>query len=83
MMPNPWYEFFFCVRFVDRTDFVYIQQAFACLVTLQLLHSFLSRSIHLSVFETGILSNRWMILAGLVSFAFLIMGIYVPGNYTA
>ncbi|KAI7878337.1 calcium ATPase [Lichtheimia hyalospora FSU 10163] len=56
--------------------------AFTCLTTIQLTHSFLSRSVHLSVFKTGLLSNRWMVAAFLISFFFLILGIYAPGIST-
>ncbi|KAI9315869.1 hypothetical protein BX666DRAFT_1952294 [Dichotomocladium elegans] len=53
--------------------------AFACLTTIQLLHSFLSRSIDQSVFKTGFVKNKWMLVAVTISFFFLILGIYAPG----
>ncbi|KAG2232000.1 hypothetical protein INT48_004810 [Thamnidium elegans] len=53
--------------------------AFATITTLQLLHSFLSRSILQSVFVSGIFGNWWMIYAFLVSFSCLLAGIYTPG----
>lgn len=56
--------------------------AFATLTTLQLLHSFLSRSILQSIFVTGILGNRCMIYAFVVSFGCLLLGIYAPGIST-
>ncbi|KAG2183376.1 hypothetical protein INT43_006382 [Umbelopsis isabellina] len=53
--------------------------AFACLTTIQLLHGLLSRTISRSVFETGILGNKWMIGALVISIGFMLMGIYCPG----
>ncbi|KAG0173953.1 P-type ATPase [Apophysomyces sp. BC1015] len=55
--------------------------AFAAITTQQLIHSFLSRSIQQSVLKTGILRNRWMIGAFVVSFGFMLLGIYCPGQY--
>jgi Ca2+-transporting ATPase len=55
--------------------------AFALLTCLQLVQAFYARSLMQSVFVTGILSNIYMVLATLFSFAMLIMGIYVPGKY--
>ncbi|KAG2219710.1 hypothetical protein INT45_006042 [Circinella minor] len=52
---------------------------FTNLTMIQLIHSFLSRSVHLSVIKTGIFSNRWMLFAAAVSFFFLILGVYGPG----
>ncbi|KAI8391393.1 uncharacterized protein BYT42DRAFT_556718 [Radiomyces spectabilis] len=56
--------------------------AFATITTQQLLHSFNSRSVHQSLFKTGILANRWMIGAFFLSFGFMILGIYAPGIST-
>ncbi|KAI9270797.1 hypothetical protein BDA99DRAFT_502701 [Phascolomyces articulosus] len=55
---------------------------FTNLTMIQLTHSFLSRSVHLSVIKTGIFSNRWMLFAAGVSFFFLILGVYAPGIST-
>ncbi|KAI9496328.1 hypothetical protein BDB00DRAFT_143081 [Zychaea mexicana] len=55
---------------------------FTNLTMIQLIHSFLSRSVHLSVIKTGVLSNRWMLVAAGVSFFFLILGVYAPGIST-
>jgi Ca2+-transporting ATPase len=52
---------------------------FAALVSMQLFQSFLSKSILNSIFHTGILNNKWMILAFFISFGFLVLGIYCPG----
>jgi len=53
--------------------------AFACLTSIQLLHGLLSRTISRSVFETGILGNKWMIAALVISYGFMLLGIYCPG----
>ncbi|CEP13383.1 hypothetical protein [Parasitella parasitica] len=55
---------------------------FTTLTTLQLTHSFNARSVHQSIFKTGITSNRWMIGAFIVSFALMVLGIYAPGIST-
>ncbi|KAI8366164.1 hypothetical protein BD560DRAFT_332314 [Blakeslea trispora] len=52
---------------------------FTALTTVQLVHSFNARSIHRSVFKTGITDNKWMIGAFLLSFCLMILGIYTPG----
>ncbi|KAG2234949.1 hypothetical protein INT48_005103 [Thamnidium elegans] len=52
---------------------------FTTLTTLQLVHSFNARSVHLSVFKTGVTGNRWMVGAFFVSFGLMVMGIYTPG----
>ncbi|KAI3654948.1 hypothetical protein MP228_000328 [Amoeboaphelidium protococcarum] len=49
------------------------------LTTLQLVQSFLSRSVESSVFVTGIFQNRYMVAAFIVSFSFMIMAVYIPG----
>ncbi|PVV01927.1 hypothetical protein BB560_003637, partial [Smittium megazygosporum] len=48
------------------------------LIVLQLNQAFLSRSVTRSVFKTGILSNKIMVYAVSLSFALLVMGMYVP-----
>ncbi|TPX67302.1 hypothetical protein CcCBS67573_g07541 [Chytriomyces confervae] len=53
--------------------------AFANLTTMQLCQSFLSRSVELSVFTTGILENKFMVGAFILSFILMIMGFYLPG----
>ncbi|KAI8338904.1 hypothetical protein BC941DRAFT_469085 [Chlamydoabsidia padenii] len=53
--------------------------AFTTLTTLQLLHSFLSKSITQSIWRHGILTNQWLILAFGMSFSLMILGIYSPG----
>lgn len=65
---------------ITRLTLINPKKAFATLTTLQLLHSFLSRSILQSIFVTGILGNRCMIYAFVVSFGCLLLGIYAPGN---
>ncbi|KAI9485475.1 MAG: hypothetical protein EXX96DRAFT_545245 [Benjaminiella poitrasii] len=52
---------------------------FTTLTTLQLIHSFNARSVHQSIFKTGITSNRWMIGGFLLAFSLMILGIYAPG----
>eukprot|EP00835_Amoeboradix_gromovi_P000087 NODE_3_length_56144_cov_0.348184.p6 type:complete len:1142 gc:universal NODE_3_length_56144_cov_0.348184:18830-15405(-) len=52
--------------------------AFSSLTTMQLVQSFLSKSTSKSVFKSGITSNKWMLFAFGLSFALMIMGIYVP-----
>ncbi|KAJ3030919.1 UNVERIFIED_CONTAM: P-type ATPase [Siphonaria sp. JEL0065] len=53
--------------------------AFATLTTMQLVQAFLSRSVELSVFVTGVVGNPWMIGAFLGSSFCLLIGIYIPG----
>ncbi|KAI8643707.1 hypothetical protein BD408DRAFT_385071 [Parasitella parasitica] len=55
---------------------------FTTLTTMQLTHSFNARSVHQSIFKTGITSNRWMIGAFIVSFSLMVLGIYAPGIST-
>ncbi|KAG1039249.1 hypothetical protein G6F43_012552 [Rhizopus delemar] len=54
-------------------------RTFTTLTTLQLVHSFNVRSVHQSIFKTGITQNRWMMLAFFISFGLMIIGIYAPG----
>ncbi|KAJ3348983.1 P-type ATPase [Entophlyctis luteolus] len=53
--------------------------AFVTLTTMQLVQAFLSRSVELSVFVTGVTGNVWMIVAFGISALFMVMGVYVPG----
>ncbi|KAJ2779921.1 hypothetical protein H4R18_003736 [Coemansia javaensis] len=53
--------------------------AFGVLTVLQLNQAFLSRSIDVSVFKTGVLANKWMIGGVLLSFALYVLGVYTPG----
>ncbi|KAJ3215942.1 P-type ATPase [Dinochytrium kinnereticum] len=52
---------------------------FATLTTMQLFQSFMSKSVSLSSFVTGLHDSPWMIAAVLGSFVALLMGIYIPG----
>ncbi|KAG4099134.1 calcium ATPase [Neocallimastix lanati (nom. inval.)] len=62
------------------TQFQYAQTvAFAALITLQLIQAFHSRSVYTSVFKTGILENKWLVYANILSFVLMLIGIYVPG----
>ena len=53
--------------------------AFCTLTTMQIAQSFLSRSVILSIFTTGLLGNRWLLGAAMFSFSSLILGLYLPG----
>ncbi|KAL6591922.1 calcium ATPase [Neocallimastix californiae] len=62
------------------TQFQYAQTvAFAALITLQLIQAFHSRSVYSSIFKTGILENKWLVFANILSFVLMLIGIYVPG----
>lgn len=52
--------------------------AFVTLCTSELLRAFTARSEHHSVFSIGVFSNPWMIGAVLVSFALVLVVVYVP-----
>ena len=52
---------------------------FTTLVAMHLFQSFLSKSVTNSIFQTGLFGNLWMILAFVISFGFLVLGIYGPG----
>ncbi|KAJ2801532.1 hypothetical protein H4S07_004910, partial [Coemansia furcata] len=52
--------------------------AFGVLTVLQLNQAFLSRSVDVSVFRTGIYANKWMVWCVLLSFASYLIGTYVP-----
>lgn len=51
---------------------------FAVLVMGHLVQSFLSKSVHNSLFVTGVTNNKWMIVAFVVSFFLLAIGIEAP-----
>ncbi|KAJ2569426.1 hypothetical protein IW140_003129 [Coemansia sp. RSA 1813] len=53
--------------------------AFGVLTVLQLNQAFLSRSLDISLFKTGLRSNMWMVGCVLLSFVLYVMGTYVPG----
>ncbi|KAJ1986087.1 hypothetical protein GGI25_001742 [Coemansia spiralis] len=53
--------------------------AFGVLTVLQLNQAFLSRSVDVSLFKTGLRSNKWMVGCVLLSFVLYVMGTYVPG----
>jgi len=58
------------------SQFQYAQTvAFAGLITLQLIQAFHSRSVYSSVFKTGILENKWLVGANLLSFVLMLIGI--------
>jgi Ca2+-transporting ATPase len=52
--------------------------AFSVLTTIQLTQSFLSKSVLLSVFTTGVTSNIYLIYSFFISFGFLVLGVEVP-----
>ncbi|KAJ2395771.1 hypothetical protein GGF41_008704, partial [Coemansia sp. RSA 2531] len=52
--------------------------AFGVLTVLQLNQAFLSRSVDVSVFRTGIYANKWMVWCVLLSFVLYLLGTYVP-----
>eukprot|EP00834_Sanchytrium_tribonematis_P001718 NODE_44_length_33449_cov_1.575742.p18 type:complete len:280 gc:universal NODE_44_length_33449_cov_1.575742:28741-27902(-) len=52
--------------------------AFTSLTTMQLAQSFWSKSVTVSAFKSGIVSNKWMIFAFFLSLILMILGIYVP-----
>eukprot|EP01136_Pigoraptor_vietnamica_P016324 Opistho-1_new@60225 len=52
---------------------------FATLTSVQLFHAFLSRSQTMSIFRLNPFSNLHLVAAVALSFALLIMGIYIPG----
>lgn len=56
--------------------------AFVVLTMMQLVHSFMSRSVSESVFVTGVTGNRWMVGAFFLSTGLLVMSIYIPGFNT-
>jgi len=53
--------------------------AFVSLTTMQLVHSFLARSIKNSVFSRNIFDNRQLDIAFVVSMGLLVAGCYIPG----
>ncbi|KAJ2747374.1 hypothetical protein GGI20_000512 [Coemansia sp. BCRC 34301] len=52
--------------------------AFGVLTVLQLNQAFLSRSVNVSVFKTGLHANKWMVWCVLLSFVLYLLGTYVP-----
>ncbi|KAJ3122747.1 P-type ATPase [Nowakowskiella sp. JEL0407] len=52
---------------------------FLVLTVMQLTQSFFSRSTEQSLFKTGVIGNKWMIYAYVLSFGFLVAGYYIPG----
>jgi magnesium-transporting ATPase (P-type) len=56
--------------------------AFVALTTMQLLHSFLARSVKESVFSRNIFSNGWLWMGCSLSIVLLVAGCYVPGLNT-
>ncbi len=52
--------------------------SFSTLVCSELIRAFTSRSETHSVFSIGLFSNRWMVMATLSSFLFLLLAIYMP-----
>ncbi|KAI8814697.1 hypothetical protein BJ742DRAFT_671382 [Cladochytrium replicatum] len=61
-----------------------VQQSltFLVLTTMQLTQSFMSRSVSLSLFQTGIFGNKWMVYAYILSFVLMVAGYYIPGLNT-
>jgi Ca2+-transporting ATPase len=52
--------------------------AFATLVGAELLRAYSARSLRYSVFQIGLFSNRWMVVATGFSFVLLLLVIYLP-----
>ncbi len=52
--------------------------AFVTLCTSELLRAYTARSEHHSVFYVGLFSNRWMVWATSISFALVLLIVYVP-----
>ena len=52
--------------------------SFLVLTSMQLVQSFLSRSVTASVFKTGLTGNKWMSYAFFLSFGLLLAGFYIP-----
>jgi P-type Ca2+ transporter type 2C len=57
--------------------------AFSTLVTAELLRAFTSRSQYRSIFQMGVFTNRWLVLATATSFALLWIVLYIPALSTA
>eukprot|EP00475_Leptophrys_vorax_P028582 TRINITY_DN4143_c0_g1_i3.p1 TRINITY_DN4143_c0_g1~~TRINITY_DN4143_c0_g1_i3.p1 ORF type:complete len:1115 (-),score=312.37 TRINITY_DN4143_c0_g1_i3:105-3449(-) len=53
--------------------------AFATLFTLHVIHSFMARSINLSIFQIGLFGNKYLFFGGLASMFFIFLAIYTPG----
>lgn len=56
--------------------------AFSILVSVQLVHAFLSRSMHYSVIERHPFGNRWLLGAFVLSGSLLVLSLYIPGINT-
>ena len=57
--------------------------AFVLLTFMQLEQSFLSRSVELSIFRVGLLGNKILVWAFLLSVFLMLLGVYVPGEQSA
>lgn len=53
--------------------------AFNALCFVQLSHAFFIKSIRESLFVTGVIGNKWLVYAFILSGACLVAGIYIPG----
>lgn len=53
-------------------------EAFLHLIGMQLVLALFSRSSRASCFQVGLLGNRWLLLAVIVSFGLLLAGLYIP-----
>ena len=56
-------------------------EAFLTLIGLQIFLALISRSAQQSLFQVGLLGNRWLIASVVLSFGLLIVGLYVPIFY--
>lgn len=54
---------------------------YATLCCMQLMQSFLSRSVTESVFKLGVFANLWLVFGVFISLLFLLLGLYVPGEF--
>lgn len=57
--------------------------SFVCLTTLQMTQSFLSRSVLDSSLKVGILGNKFLLWAFILSMSLMLIGVYVPGKLTS
>lgn len=67
------------VRMYDLPEKYSSTLAFATLFSLHVIHSFMARSINLSMFQIGLFGNRYLFFGGLASFFFILIAIYIPG----
>lgn len=66
---------------LSEANILYKQSsAFVALTFMQLCLVFMCRSVHLSVFTTGITENKWMILSFFISLGLLLFGVYEPNT---